>query len=186
MDISFRKPVFWFGVMVLLSLAFGSMDGYYGRSFLFVAFLMPAMNGTSYLINSFLIPRYLFKQRYFKFGLYLFYTLVVSLYLEMVAVILGFALLANYQYNNLASYTRNIFFLTTTLYLIVLIESFVVLYRHFQSHKTALQELEARESRNVISSLVVKSNRETVSIPLSKIHYMESLSDYVKINCTDD
>lgn len=168
--------------MVILTISFGSFDGDYSKAFLFVAFLMPAALGTSFLINSILIPKYLLKQRYFKFGLYLFYTLVISLYLEMLAVLLGFILLANYQYQNLGPYTQNIFFLTITLYFIVLIEAFVKLLFTFQKRDQELLELEEKEARNAVSSLVVRSNRETISIPINEIIYIESLSDYVKIH----
>jgi len=183
MVISKGKLAFWILMVVILTFAFGSFDGDYTKAFLFVAFLMPAALGTSYLINSVLIPKYLLKHRYFKFGLYLFYTLVISLYLELVAVLLGFILLANYQYENLGPYTQNTFFLTVTVYLIVLIEAFGNLYLSFIKHREALENLEEREAKNSISSLVVRSNRETVSIPLNEIFFIESLSDYVKINC---
>jgi len=167
--------------VVILTVSFGSFDGDYSKAFLFVAFLMPAALGTSFLINSILIPDYLLKGRYFRFGLYLFYTLVVSLYLEMVAVLLGFILLANYQYQNLGPYTQNIFFLTITLYFIVLLEAFGKLLFSFQKRSQELRDMEEKEARNAVSSLVVKANRETVSIPIHEIFYVESLSDYVKI-----
>ena len=181
MSISKGKLVFWILIVVILTVSFGSFDGDYSKAFLFVAFLMPAALGTSFLINTILIPRYLLRQRYFKFGLYVFYTLVISLYLEMVAVLLGFTLLANFQYQNLGPYTQNIFFLTITLYFIVLLEAFGKLLFSFQKRSQELQDMEEKEARNSVSSLVVKSNRETVSIPINEIFYIESLSDYVKI-----
>jgi hypothetical protein len=181
MSISKGKLAFWILIVVILTISFGSFDGDYSKAFLFVTFLMPAALGTSFLINSVLIPKYLLKQRYFKFGLYLFYTLVISLYLEMVAVILGLTLLANYQYQNLGPYTQNIFFLTITLYFIVLLEAFGKLLFNFQQRSQELRELEEKEARNSVSSLIVKSNRETVSIPINEIFFIESLSDYVKI-----
>lgn len=181
MSISKGKLAFWILIVVILTISFGSFDGDYSKAFLFVAFLMPAALGTSFLINSILIPKYLLKQKYFKFGLYFFYTLVVSLYLEMVAVLLGFMLLANYEYQNLGPYTQNIFFLTITLYFIVLLEAFGKLLFSFQKRSQELQDMEEKEARNAVSSLVVKSNRETVSIPVNEILYIESLSDYVKV-----
>jgi len=64
-----------------------------------------------------------------------------------------------------------------------LIEAFGKLYLNFLKNREALHDLEKREAKNSISSLIVRSNRETVSIPMREIYFIESLSDYVKINC---
>ena len=115
----FYHILFWIVITVVLILIFGSSWENYIQSFYFVSMLLPIVVGTSYVFNFFLVPRYLLTGRYFKFGLYLLYTVIVSLYLEMVVLTVSFVYLANFDYSNMGPYASDSLILAIVLYLIV-------------------------------------------------------------------
>ena len=139
------------------------------------------MVGTSYLFNQFLIPQYLQKQKYFKFGLYSLYALITSMYLEMIVLILAFIYLANYTYDQMNPLTTDVVSLTITLYFIVLLRSFVFLIKQSQDKQQTINRLETVEENIKKGHLLVRANRQTAKVIYEDINYLESLSDYVKI-----
>lgn len=177
-----RHLLFWTLVTLFLTITFGQADGDYTKSFLFVTFLLPAAMGTSYFFNYYLVPNYLLKKRYFKFGLYLLYTLIFSLYLEMIALLLALILLANYRYQNLNPYVTNLWLLTGTLYLIVFINAFVLLLKRYQNKEHLLDRLHEKQEKEQLETIVVRADRKNHPVTLEDIYYLESLADYVKIH----
>ena len=82
-------------------LIFGLSYHNFSQSIYFVPFLFPIGVGTALFINYYLIPSYLFTRKDKKFFLFLLYTLVISIYLELLVLTLSLILLANYRYENL-------------------------------------------------------------------------------------
>ncbi|WP_421870574.1 LytR/AlgR family response regulator transcription factor [Marinoscillum sp.] len=178
--------LFWILVSVFLIITFGQADGEYIKSFYFVTFLLPIAIATSYFFNYWLVPRYLLTKRYVKFSLYFFYTIVVSLYGEMIVITIAFIVLANYQYANLNPYSSNIFLLTSTLYLIVFVNAFVLLIRRYQRKEHLLTEMTEQSEKNKLEQIIVRVDRQNKPIDLQDIQIIESLSDYVKIHLIDE
>ena len=89
--------VFWLGVLVFYTFYFGQRQDSYGQSLFFVGLLMPITIATTYFLLYWLIPRYLLEQRYILFGVYFIYTLIMSLYLELVLVLGLYINVAEYQ-----------------------------------------------------------------------------------------
>ncbi len=176
------KIIFWSLVVVVLTLAFGFSSHTYLYSFYFVSFLLPVIVATSFFYNHFLIPRYLLKKRYLKFALYGVYALIISMYLEMMVIFLAYMILANYQYNNMIPVTTNIFILAVILYLIVLVNAFILLVKTYFSNQEHLNRLKTEKDKLSKGYILVKSGRQNARILFDEIEYIESLGDYVKIN----
>ncbi len=181
-----HQLVFWSIVASLLIILFGQVDGEYIEAFYFVSFLMPVAIGTSLYFNHILVPKYLLTRRYFKFGLYLSYSIIFSLYLEMVVLTIALIVLANYNYSELNPYSTNLILLTATIYLIVFIDAFILLVKRYRLNEHQINTLEEERNRNQQTQIVVKSERKQVPITLSDIWYIESLADYVKIYSSSD
>jgi len=177
-----KQFLFWFITILILVALFGKPYGGYTVSFYFVSFLLPVIIGTSYIFNSFLVPNYLLKKRYVKFGIYTFYTIIISLNLEMLIIFLAFAVLANYEYNNMVPAATNIFGLAITMYFVVLVKTFMLLAKSSLSEKEIIQSLEEKQSHLEKGYLIVRADRRNIKVLLEDILYIESLSDYVKIN----
>lgn len=173
---------FWLLASTFLVITFGQADGNYVHAFYFVAFLLPVAMATSYFFNYYLVPRYLLRRQYLRFGLYLCYTLVFSLYFEFIVLTLALIVLANYQYSNLNPYTTNILLLTSTLYFIVFVNAFVLLVKRYQRKEHHIYELEAKQERNAKDQIVIRADRKNFPLALQEIRYIESLADYVKIH----
>jgi two-component system response regulator LytT len=180
-----KEVVFWVLSAIALIVIFGRSYGGYINSFFFVSFLMPVIVGTSYAFSSFLVPNYLLKKKYFKFSLYTAYTIIVSLNLEMLVITLAFSVLAEYRYELLNPAAKNIFVLTITMYFIALLKAFTMLIKNSFSVQDKISVLEEKQNTNQEGFLIVRSDRKNVKVLLAEILFIESLSDYVKINLKD-
>ena len=93
----FVHALFWLSVLLFYTLYFGSREDGYGQSLLFVILLLPITVLTAYFLLYWLIPRYLLQRRYISFFLYLCYTILFSLYLELLLVLLLYINVSEYQ-----------------------------------------------------------------------------------------
>ncbi len=174
--------LFWIVVVILLTAVFTPYYSSIQESFYFVSMLLPVVVSTCYFFNFYLVPYYLFTKRYGLFALYFIYMLVVSVYLEMIVIVLAFVLLAEYSYENMSPVSRDIFILAIALYFIVFLFSFILLIRQSFAKQSRLEQLEREKQKNGVESLNVKVNRRNKQIILTNILYIESLSDYVQIH----
>jgi len=180
-----KHILFWTVAASILVAVFGSTYGDYVKSFYFVTFLLPVAMATSYFFNYHIVPQFLLKKKYKRFTLYTIYTIVVSLYLEMIVITISFIVLANYNYGELSPIMTNIFVLGFSIYLIVLIKAFYLLYRRFTEKEIRLNQLEDEKEALKTSFITVRADRSNHQIKLSELMYLESLSDYVKIYFND-
>jgi len=174
--------VFWIVVYGLLTITFsdwfgGSMDAFY-----YVSLLMPVIMGTSYFFNYFLVPHYLFKRRFFLFGLYTFYMFVVSVCLEMIAAISALLLTVYYGINENAVLFTDVFTMAGILYFIVLFTSFILLIKHYFVDQRAIGSLEEKQAQIDRGYFTVRSNRQTSRIKYDELVYLESLGDYIEFH----
>jgi hypothetical protein len=144
--------------------------------------LMPVAVATTYFFNLFLVPKYLEKRRYFWFALYTFYTIVFSIFLSAALGMLSFIVLTDLNWTRMSPIAGDIFQLGMIIYLIAIVFSFIRLYQLKISKEEEIAELEKINEKNILRTLVVRSNRESISILVEDILYVESLSDYVKIH----
>ncbi|MDO5980977.1 sensor histidine kinase [Flavivirga spongiicola] len=115
--------IFWCGVLFFYTYFFGfdSLDFSYVLSF--SLFLMPITIATTYVFIYKLIPSYLIKKRYFLFGLYSLYTVIISSYLIIISVFYGLIYLSHFQYADMAPISRNLLFVAIAVYLVVIVVS---------------------------------------------------------------
>ena len=180
-----KHIIFWTVTASILVAVFGSTYGDYIKSFYFVTFLLPVAMATSYFFNYHLVPQFLLKKKYTRFTLYTIYTIVISFYLEMVVITISFIVLANYNYGELSPIMTNIFVLGFSIYLIVLIKAFYLLYRRFTENELRLKKLKDEKKALKTSFIAVRADRSNHQIKLNELIYLESLSDYVKIHYND-
>lgn len=177
-----KQLIFWIVIWVFLTLLFALSLESVTISFYFVTTLMPVVIGTSAFFNHFLVPRYLLQERRLLFGLYLTYMIIVSIYLELIVMVLAFVILADYQIGNLGKIASDIYLLTIILYLIVMIEGMILTLRKLKEKGKRLSEVEAKFQNEQKEGIEIKENRKKVLIPLEEIVFVESLGDYVRIH----
>lgn len=177
-----RHILFWVLASTLLLIGFGAAHGDYLNSFFFITFLLPVAMATSYFFNYYLVPKYLLQHRYIRFSIYTIYTLVISLYLEIIVIILSFIILANYNYSELNPMMTNVFVLGLAVYLIVLIKAFFLLFMRVRNNEFKVQKLREEKEALKTKFITVRSDRKNHQIKLDDITYLESLSDYVMIH----
>ncbi|PWK19699.1 sensor histidine kinase [Xanthomarina spongicola] len=114
---------FWCAVLLFFTYFFGSGSDNFNNTLLFSLFLMPVTIATTYVSIYKLIPEYLVTKRYWQFGLYSLYTLIISGYLIMVSIFFSLIYLANFEYTDMNPITRNILLVTTSVYLVVVVVS---------------------------------------------------------------
>ena len=177
----FYHSIFWILVFIILTLTFGRTYGGLARSFYFVAFLFPVIVGTSYLVTSYLVPRFLLKKAYFKFVLYFIYTLVFSVYLEMLVMTISLVVFANFEYTELNPKTTDIVFLTVVLYFFVFLNTIIFLIQEYFRGEEKQVKLQTEKEKLTKGYLVVRSERININLPYDQIVYVESLGNYVRL-----
>lgn len=115
--------LFWCGVLLFFTYFFGAGSKNYQDTLLYSLFLMPITIATTYVSIYKLIPDYLITKRYFLFGLYSLYTLVISSYLIMVSIFFSLIYLAEFEFRDMNPITKNILLVTTAVYLVIFIVS---------------------------------------------------------------
>lgn len=177
--------IFWIIVLVILTTVFGRSWGNSLPAYYFISLLLPVVMSTSYFFNYYLVPQFLLKKKYFWFGLYSIYTLVVSLYLEMLVLFFSFIYLANYDFGQMGPNSSDTLLLAVVLYMIVFFSSFLLMVQQlFESH-SELEELKTEKKKMEKPFLELTSNRKLVRIPYENILYIESLADYINVHTTD-
>lgn len=176
--------IFWILTFVILTLTFKGSYGGLARSFYFVAFLFPVVVGTSYLLTSYLVPRFLLKKAYFRFVLFFVYTLVFSVYLEMLVMTLSLIIFANFQYKEMNPKTTDIVFLTVVLYFFVFLNTIVYLLQEYFRGEEKQMRLQSEKEKLEKGYLVVRSQRKNFNLQFEHIEFVESLGNYVRIICS--
>lgn len=174
--------LFWIVVTIILTLIFGHSWQNYLQSFYFVAMLLPIVVGTSYFFNYFLVPRYLLSGRYFYFALYLLYTIVISLHLEMIVLTISFVYLANFNLATMGLYASDALVLAIVLYLVVFTSSFILMVVQLYSNQKQIKVLREEQEKSNMTFIVVRADRKNRQIDLQKIIYIESRADYLIIS----
>ena len=172
-------------VILVLTLVFGRSWGNNIAAFFFIGMLLPIVLGTSYFFNNLLVPRFFLNRKYLQFGIYTFFTIIVSLYLEMVVLMFSFIYLGNFSFQNLGPNASDTILLGVVLYLLVFMGSFILLIRQIKEKQQTISQLLEDKVKAGKAFLEITSNRRTAKIPFGKILYIESLADYIKIHTTD-
>lgn len=103
-------------------LFFGSPTEEYGykQSLIFVVLLLPVLAGTTYLLLNYLVPQYLLKRRFFLFGLYSIYALIIAAWMELMIVMGLFVIVYEFHIELLNPKITDLGYLTGTMFLVIL------------------------------------------------------------------
>lgn len=132
---------FWLMILGVYVIFFGQKNSNYLQTFFFVGLLMPVTIGTTYFLNYYLVPRYLMKGKYFFFILYFIYTLIASLYVEMMIVLTTFFILAESKLQNMSPASFNILFLLVALLMVVFLSLAVKMLLFWRKSREDYQKL---------------------------------------------
>ena len=135
---------FWCAVLLFFTHFFGFESDDFNYVLSFSLFVMPITIATTYVSIYILIPEYLIKKRYLRFGLYSLYTLIISVYLIFVSVFFGMMFLSNSSYEGMSPMSRNLFFVMVAVYLIVIIVSAFTLLKLNLKHSEDTKKLETK------------------------------------------
>ena len=178
--------LYWLFVLFVLTVVFGRFWGNNMAAFFFVSMLFPVVLGTSYFLNYVLVPRFLLKKKYLPFGFYTLYTIIISLYLEMVVLMISFIYLGNFSFRNFSPNARDTILLGVVLYLLVFLGSIFLLIRQVKDNQQYIRLLQEEKRKKEKAFLEITADRKTVKIPYEDILYIESLSDYIKVHTVQD
>lgn len=178
----YQHIIFWILVYGSLTLIFASWFNGWIEAFYYVSFLLPVVIGTSYFFNYFLVPRFLFRRKFLKFGLYSLYMLVVSLCLELMVSVIAMLTIIHFGINETGPLVTDVFSLAIILYFIILFKSFILLIKHYFVDQRAISDLEEKQSQLEKGYFTVRSNRQTSRVSFEDVLYIESLADYIKIH----
>lgn len=139
----------------------------------------------SITFHSQIVPRYLLTGRKLKFAMYTAYLLIVVIWLEIWVIIGALILLANYSYSGLGEYAGDIRLLILLQILLVFGDGFLLAWASLKKRDQEIKELREANQKQEQRIMEVMVNRQTVPLPIDKIRYIESFSDYVKIHVED-
>jgi sensor histidine kinase YesM len=119
--------IYWVLAWFFLNLFFGygELLNRYSMYYSFIILLITA--GAAYWIIQYLIPRYLFNGRYGLFIIYLVFTIIVSLDLELITVMLFLIYVEKFQLLMMDYNTRDIYSLLAGTYFIVFLSAAIKL-----------------------------------------------------------
>lgn len=163
---------FWAVIVFLYVLFFGRQSSNYRQTLLLVSLLMPITVGASYFLNYRLVPNYLLKARYKKFIAYFIYTILASLYAEMLIVIFIFISMADVQVGNMAPASIDIFFLLLALLMAVLLAGAIKLFKHWIESKERNQKLIKEKAEAELKFLKTQLNPHFLFNTLNNLYFL--------------
>lgn len=122
------------------------------------------------------------RKKYFRFIQYSIYTLIFSVYFEILVLTLSLVVFVNYRYDQLNPKTTDIIFLTVIMYFLVLVNTIVLLLQEYFRGQDRTNALETENDKIKRGNLTVKSERKSINIDYGTIVFIESVGNYVKIN----
>ncbi|WP_296705796.1 histidine kinase [Algoriphagus sp.] len=129
------------GALLFFAFYFGITISDLAPAFTFGAFLLPVTMGMVNVFSFHLIPKYLFKQKYFLFSLYTVYTIIISVFLIALSSFYGFLFINSVE--SLGTeflLTKNLYLIIVGVYIVVLLTSLFSAFR--ESYKIHLQNQE--------------------------------------------
>ena len=166
--------LFWLVILTFYVIFFGHKNSNYIQTFFFVSLLMPVTIGTTYFVNYYLLPNYLMKERYGFFLLYFIYTLIASTYLEMIIAMLTFIVMAGINIRSMSPASIDIFFLLTSLMMVVFLGVAVKLLLHWKKSKEDYQMLMLEKVEAELKFLKTQLNPHFLFNTLNNLYYLAS------------
>jgi sensor histidine kinase YesM len=165
---------FWLTVLLFYSIFFGRKNNNYTQTAFFVSLLMPVTIGTTYFLNYCLVPFYLMRERYGLFFLYAVYTLLGSLFFEMLIAMLTFIVMAGSQTQNMSPPSFDLVFLLTSLLMVVFLGVAVKMVLHWRQSKEDYQKLMREKVETELKFLKTQLNPHFLFNTLNNLYYLST------------
>lgn len=164
--------LFWILILAFYVVFFGRKNSNYLQTFFFVGLLMPVTIGTTYFLNYYLVPSYLMKERYGFFLLYFIYTLLGSLFMAMMISMLTFIVMAGIKIKDMSPASIDIFFLLTSLLMVVFFGVAIKMLLHWRRSKDDYQSLMKDKIEAELKFLKVQLNPHFLFNTLNNLYYL--------------
>ncbi len=164
--------LFWMLILAFYVIFFGRENSNYLQTFFFVGLLMPVTIGTTYFLNYYLVPRYLMKERYGFFILYFTYTMLGSLFMEMMIAMLTFIVMAEVRIKEMSPASIDIFFLLTSLLMVVFFGVAIKMLLHWRTSKEEYQKLMRDKVEAELKFLKIQLNPHFLFNTLNNLYYL--------------
>ncbi len=166
--------LFWLLILACYVVFFGRENSNYLQTFFFVGLLMPVTIGATYFLNYYLVPRYLMKERYGFFMLYFSYTLIGALFMEMMIGMLTFIVMAEVKIEDMSPASVDIFFLLTSLLMVVFFGVAIKMLLHWRQSREAYQKLMLDKVEAELNFLKAQLNPHFLFNTLNNLYYLAS------------
>lgn len=163
---------FWLFVIVFYGLFFGRKNSNYAQTFFFVCLLLPVTMGATYLLNNYLTPRYLMRERYGYFLLYFLYLLVGAVFLEMMMAMITFMLMADVNITAMSPASVDVVFLMTSLLMVVFFAFAIKMLLHWRQSKEDYQKLMRDRVESELKFLKMQMNPHFLFNTLNNLYFL--------------
>lgn len=164
--------VFWVVILLIYGIFFGRRNNNYFQTLFFVGLLMPVVIGATYFFNYYLIPRFLITGRYRFFFLYSIYTILTALFLSMMVALLTLLIMAELRVQNMSPASVDIFFLLTSLLMVVFFGVAIKMLLHLRTSKDDYQKLMRDRVEAELKFLKVQLNPHFLFNTLNNLYYL--------------
>ncbi len=139
-----RHILFWSFILVFFTSIFGVGNTFDMNVVYFSFFLMPVTIGATYVSIYKLLPDYLITKRYFLFGLYSFYMLIILVFGAIFSIFFALAFLTNFKFEKMTVLSKSSIFIITSICLVVIVVSAFKLLKLNLKQSTNNAKLEAK------------------------------------------
>lgn len=136
--------LFWCCILLFFTSIFGVGNTIDMNVVYFSLFLMPLTIGATYVSIYKLLPDYLITKRYFLFGLYSIYTLIILVSGAIFSIFFALAFLTDFKFEKMTVLSKSSVFIITSICLVVIVVSAFKLLKLNLKQSKNNAELEAK------------------------------------------
>lgn len=164
--------LFWLGILAFYILFFGHRNDNVMLTSFFVGLLMPVIMGATYLLNYYLVPRYLMNERYLTFFVYFFYLLLGALFLELAVSFFTFLLMTGLRIRDMSTASIDLVFLLASLLMVVFLGVAIKMVLHWRQAKEDYQKLMRERVESELKFLKTQLNPHFLFNTLNNLYYL--------------
>jgi len=112
--------LYWLLALIFWSWLYTGLTNEYVHTLIIVGIVALVSIGTVYFFNKFLIPRYLFAGKYWKFGLFSFYSVISSSWVVLFLVFVYFMIMISESPENYFPFQIDVAFILAGMYLVII------------------------------------------------------------------
>lgn len=166
--------LFWLLILAFYVVFFGRRNSNYWQTFFFVGLLMPVTISSTYVLNYYLVPRYLMKGRYFFFLLYFVYTMLGALLLAMVISMLTLMVMSEVNIRQMSPASFDVVFLLASMLMAVFLGVAIKMVLHWRESREDYQALMREKVEAELKLLKAQLNPHFLFNTLNNLYYLAS------------